>query len=816
MKGYILPVIILISSTCFGQVYNRHATKQLKETSNAVFEENRGQIKDQFWKARPDVLFHGHSNGMNYYLRDKGISYQLMRVETWVDKNKLISNEANANCNQVPDQIGTYRVDAEWVNANTDFTIVKGKPLAGYNNYYNVPKGADPALFVKQYESITFKNVWDGIDLHYYGTDGLLETDYMVAPGADYRNIKIHYKGADLSTDFNGKLIIKTPFGEIHEGELKVYQNNELLEASWSISKNNEVSFIIPHYNAELALRIDPLTRAWGTYYGGVASEYVYSCTTDSSANVYLAGATTSTTSIASGGHQNTFGAGPGFEDAFLVMFNSSGARLWGTYYGEQGDEDGTSCSVDDLGNVYLAGSTSSTTAIATGGHQNTYGGGLFGTYDAFLVKFNSLGVRIWGTYYGDTGQDFGRSCAVDPSGNVYLAGSTQSTSSIAANGHQNAPVGPVYNDAFLAKFSSSGNRLWGTYYGDSGVDAGWSCATDSFGNVFLAGRTYSTIGIASNGHQNSFAGSTASNGGDAFLVKFNSSGLRQWGTYYGGPNYESGFSCTADGAGNIYLAGATSSTTAIASGGHLNTISSSSSIYAFLAKFDNAGTRLWGTYYGPLNNTTPGSSDRPNCAVDALDNVYLSGTTDINQNIATNNGYQSAYSGSIDAFLVKFNGSGVRQWGTYYGGGDYDYSSTCNIDINGDIYLAGITKSTSNIASGGHQNTFGGGNVSDGYLVKFNETVTSLVDNSNKVFSIKLFPNPANSIVSLVVNTLTETTTNIRISDMQGRVLLNETKELQPGKNIINYNINALESGRYLVQVSNNNGQSVIDLVKE
>src|SRR5690606_30019464 len=119
------------------------------------------------------------------------------------------------------------------------------------------------------------------------------------------------------------------------------------------------------------------------------------------------------------GGHQNILG---GNFDAYLVKFNSVGVRQWATYYGGANSDEGYSCSTDGTGNVYLAGPTTSTSNIASVGHQNTIGGG---QYDAFLVKFNSLGVRQWGTYYGGTGDDFGYSCATDNSGNVFLAGKT-------------------------------------------------------------------------------------------------------------------------------------------------------------------------------------------------------------------------------------------------------------------------------------------------------------------------------------------------------------------------------------------------------
>ena len=234
---------------------------------------------------------------------------------------------------------------------------------------------------------------------------------------------------------------------------------------------------------------------------------------------------------------------------------------------------------------MYLTGYTPSTTGIATtGSHQAALGG----NRDAFLVKFNSSGVRQWGTYYGGIGYDVGESCATDTSGNVYLAGHTAQTlsdSGIATtSAHQTTRSGSV--DAFLVKFNSSGARQWGTYYGGTGNDLSYSCATDASGNVYLTGFSASTAGIATTGaHQTTRSGSV-----DAFLVKFNSSGARQWGTYYGGAGADYGHSCATDASGNVYLAGSTGSTTGIATiGAHLATYGGSAD--AFLVKFDPCPT---------------------------------------------------------------------------------------------------------------------------------------------------------------------------------------------------------------------------------
>ncbi len=104
-------------------------------------------------------------------------------------------------------------------------------------------------------------------------------------------------------------------------------------------------------------------------------------------------------------------------------------------------------------------------------------------------MKFSPGGARTWATYYGGTGGDQGRSTAVDPSGNVFLAGVTGSASAISSGGFQNTLAGS--SDNFMVKFNSSGSRLWATYYGGPGYDDFPSIAVDAVGNVFLAGYTH-------------------------------------------------------------------------------------------------------------------------------------------------------------------------------------------------------------------------------------------------------------------------------------------------------------------------------------
>lgn len=486
-----------------------------------------------------------------------------------------------------------------------------------------------------------------------------------------------------------------------------------------------------------------------------------------------------------------------GAQDGFLVKFNASGIRQWATYYGGSATDVIHSCATDTQGNVYIAGNTESASGVAFGGFQNIHGG--LSYPDAFLVKFNSNGERQWGTYYGGSQRDVGNSCVTDGSGNVYLAGTTHSDIGIAFGGHQN--TFGLLSDGFLVKFNSNGERIWASYYGGENFDAGESCSTDANGNVYLTGYTQSVSGIAVSGHQNNFGGS-----GDAFVTKFNSNGARIWATYYGGSTIDVGKSSVIDSEGNVFLSGVASSTSNISYNGHQNTYGGGT-YDAFLVKLNSNGARQWATYYGGSNYDFCYSS-----CLDVSGNIYLAGYTKSVTNIAAG-GYQNSHGGAsfYDAFLVKFNNNGVRQWGTYLGGTNEDMGYSCVADISGNIYLAGITDSNTGISSIGHQNNLGGGN--DGYLAKFGDVI-SAVNNSENNLSIKLYPNPIQSEGILSIQT--EMLTKVEINIYNSIGFLVDNKVFQRGNSFQHrINLSAYSSGVYWIEVKTKSGRKRLPLIK-
>jgi gliding motility-associated-like protein len=711
------------------------------------FKENKGQVGDQFSKPRPDVLFVGSSNGMNFHLRTNGISYQFSRINSWKENKDEVARRIQHLPEKTPDKITLYRLDINWLNANLNAEILKENELDGYENYYNevCPNGVTN---VKSYSNLTYKNLYPGIDLKWYEKNGNLKYDYVLAAGVDHKQIQLEIKGAErVSIGKGGELIIETPLGTLEEKAPYVLQEGKILKAKWLINKNI-ISFDIAGIDKTKKLVIDPLVRLWGTYYGGNSNDKFLRSDVDALGCIYISGHTDSPNNIATvGAHQTVSGGGPSFwsDDAILVKFNSTGTRLWATYYGGSGGEYGNDCSVDPTGNyVAMIGGTSTALSgvIATPGtHQPTYAGNTSSwSGDAFLVLFDDGGVRQWGTYYGGPRDDFGWSCDFDLNGDIYIAGATISTIGIASSGaHQTALSGS--KDGFLAKFNNAGIRLWGTYYGGSNLDIVTHCMSDKLGNVVISGYTESQNNISTVGAQQvNFQGSV--NAGDALIVKFNSAGTRQWGTYYGSTGKDEAYNCAFDASGDIYIAGATNGANpAVSTPGTHQAAFGGGSWDAFLLKLTSTGVRIWCTFYGGngddgggLNGGTLYDRQYNWCSVDPTGNVYLMGTTTSADAISTACSYQPIYAGSYDAYLAKFNSAGKRLWGTYYGGTTYDDYCTGVVDLSGNIFLVGWTDSGTGIASSGaHQPNYGGGVAGqdgDGFIAKFDGCIPTAPPN--------------------------------------------------------------------------------------
>ncbi len=695
-----------ITSTNQKKLSSEKDLKKLIEKNRKLnllrFTENKGQVRDQNENPRPDVLFYGQDGKMGFHIKNNGISYQLYKITKW--KKADFGEKFKHENTELPDEYSLYRVDLNWLNSNSKAQWHSLDAHEDVANFYNVPN-SDGVTNVNSYSELMCQNLYDGINLKYYESEGGLKHDYIVSPGADYKLIQVEIKGAKPILNAEGHLFLETSQGKIQEFKPRAFQNGSEVAVKYIIS-GNVLSYAIENYDSKIELIIDPLTRLWGTYYGGTSTEYGRAVDTDASGNVLMAGYTLSSglnIISTSGSHQVNIGGG---WDAFVAKFNTAGVRQWATYYGGSSTDYGYGVCSDAANNVFMTGYTTSNNNIASvGAHKAVYN-----SADAFLVKFNSAGVRQWGTYYGGTSTEEGYAVDTDASGDVYMVGYTSgSITDVATPGsHDDISNG---TDAFLVKFNTSGVRQWATYYGGASTDYGYWVCVDNQANVYITGYTFSSDAISTPGsHQATYIGT------DAFLAKFNSAGVRQWGTYYGGTSTEYGQGVCVDAANNVFLAGYTSgSATDIASVGAHDAIVNGGD--AFLAKFDSAGVRLWGTYYGGTSTDYGyGVTTNPSTG-----HSFLTGYTSSFADIATVGSHDATLAGT-DAFIAEFNPSGVRQWGSYYGGTGTEYGYSICSDNAGNIFLAGYTFSFSDIATvGSHDNVQ---DSDDAFLVKWQNCI--------------------------------------------------------------------------------------------
>lgn len=698
---------------------SNEAASFAKQSSRLRYLSNKGQIVDQNQNIRPDILYKVSTSGGDFYIRKTGVSYvqyQLLNSEEKADLKKsdffLDNKQMEKN-----DSIIGHRVDIELIGANFSGEVIETGESKAYNNYYLV-HCPDGITHVKSYEKVTIKNVYPGIDWVHYTKDGHLEYDFIVNPGADPNQIKMKVNGADQwGVNKEGDLEIQTSLGKIIERAPIVFQEGNEVASSYKI-KEAVLSFEIEEYDTSKKLQIDPI-REWATYCGGTGSEHNYGgwssgTSTDGNGNVFIHGSTNSVNfPITIGAFQVVYAS---TRDAYLVKFSGSGLRLWGTYYGGSGEENGYGGVATDLNNdVFIQGSTLSTNfPITAGAFQMTLGG----IEDAYLVKFSGNGILIWSTYFGGSNADYGQGgVATDLNGNVFIQGSTSSTNfPVTLGAFQMTFAGS--QDTYLAKFSGNGIRLWATYFGGSNTEHGQGgIATDLNGDVFIQGLTGSANFPVTTG---AFQMTNGGGFSDAYLVKFSGNGMRLWSTLYGGSGADMGFGGVAtDQNGNVFIHGYTSSVNFPVTTGAFQTTFGGGSWDVYLVKFSSSGNRLWGTYYGGADS----DYGLGGVATDLKGNVFIHGSTSSLNFPITVGVFQMTSGGGTDAYLVKFSGSGVRLWGTYYGGGSNDLGQGgIATDLDGGIFIYGFTYGLNFPVTTGAFQTISAG-YTDAYVVKFSQT---------------------------------------------------------------------------------------------
>lgn len=367
---------------------------------------------------------------------------------------------------------------------------------------------------------------------------------------------------------------------------------------------------------------------------GTAAYDSAFGMTVDVSGNLYVTGVT----------YGDLDGnPGSGAYDVILVKYNDSGTRQWTKQIGASSDDYGNSVAADGNGNIYVAGYTSG----SLDGNANA------GKDDIILVKYNAAGTKQWSRQLGSPDVDEALSVAVDGSGNVYVAGATYSS----LDGYTRAGE----YDVVLVKYSSAGEKQWIRQLGSAATDEAYALAVDTSGNAYITGLTAGNLD-----------GNTGAGGYDMFLVKYDTTGTKQWTKQLGTASDDYGCGVAMDSSGNIYVAG----TTAGGIGGNVNAGGND----VFLVKFNAAGTVQWSRQLGSSAEDVGWG-----IAVDLSGNIFVAGSTDGDLD-------GNANAGNYDMFLVKYNTSGEKQWTRQMGSEFNDEAYGVAVNPDGNVFVTGYT----------------------------------------------------------------------------------------------------------------------------
>ncbi|MEM8584827.1 MAG: SBBP repeat-containing protein [Bacteroidota bacterium] len=390
-----------------------------------------------------------------------------------------------------------------------------------------------------------------------------------------------------------------------------------------------------------------------------------------------------------------------------MSVWTQGAALGWSTYLGGPDMDDSRAMAVDQNGHIYVLGSTEGTlpNISPTAQQPNPIGGG-----DAYLVKLSATGELVWGTYVGGERSDDAKSLAVAPNGDVLVLLTTSSQTLLSTADVYQPNYGGGFSDAFLARYTSEGQKIWGTYLGGDNNDIGFDLVTDNAGNAYAVGRTKSFNHVASpDAFQTEIAGDI-----DAFIYKIDPDGQRVWSTYFGGSRVDLGTAVATDLAQNVYLAGWTASETNFSTGGQQASYGGGQADM-FIAKFRPDGQRDWCTYFGGVNNDFAND-----LAYNPDGSLIIVGSSFSPENISTPDTHQPYSDGSGEAVIAKFSLNGQRLWGSYFGGEDPDVFSEVNIAANGHLYVSGYARSEEEISTPCAPQEFHGEGIWDATLSVF------------------------------------------------------------------------------------------------
>jgi hypothetical protein len=657
-----------------------------------AFTKNGGQWPES-------VLFCANSGGATMWFTKEGVTYQFTRrIDRDTNTFSGYSRESGQagmpilpSNTQEKDSLEQLVLTAKFVGANANPEVIAEGQMEYKCNYFI---GNDPSKWhtdVPNYEAITLKDIYPGINLKYSGDgNGQSAYEFMVAPGSDIAQIKVEYEGAEkTSIDADGRMVVTTKWGDMTVAIKSPIDSSRYLgkrsevraglsgTANFSQLSEKTIGFATDR-SIQQALGTHSVVLSYSTYLGGGDADEGHAIAVDDSGCAYVTGA-------AGSGFPNLdpYQTYQGGWDVFVTKFSSSGNSLiYSTYLGGGDYELGASIAVDGNGNAYVTGHTKSSNFPTLNPYQGTNQGG----DDAFVTKLSSSGNSlVYSTYFGGTNNEEGRGMAVDGSGYAYVTGRTWSSDFPIINPYQATLQG--FNDVFVTKFSSTGNNLiYSTYLGGGSWDEGYDVAVDGSGYAYVTGTTTSSDFPTLNPYQATFQGGNY----DAFIAKLSSLGNSLiYSTFLGGEYDDIGSGIAVDGGNNAYVTGQTVSSDFPTLNPYQGTNQGNTDV--FVSKISSSGNSLvYSTYLGGEEGDIGWG-----IAVNGNGNAFITGCS-YSSDFPTSNPSQAVRAGYMDVVITELNNGGDNLiYSTYLGGGDNDLGYSIAIDGSGSAYVTGYTWSS-------------------------------------------------------------------------------------------------------------------------
>ncbi|MFW9924776.1 MAG: SBBP repeat-containing protein [Candidatus Thorarchaeota archaeon] len=439
-------------------------------------------------------------------------------------------------------------------------------------------------------------------------------------------------------------------------------------------------------YTTNTLVKKDPLK--FSTFLGGSETDdYSTEATAievDEFGNTYICGTTYSPTyPTTPGAFDRTHNGG---EDIFVTKLSSDGSTiLFSTFIGGSSSDTCYSMKLGDDNCVYITGlTTSDNFPISIDAYDNVRNG-----LDCFILKLNATGNAIlYSSYFGGSSTEVGQSIDIVSNETVFVTGETYSSNFPTTIDAYDTSFNGV-RDAFLVKFAlNSTGPLYSSYFGGTSEERDMNVALDSFGNVFVGGRSDSTnFPTTTNAFQEAKSSSF-----DCFIFKLLGSDMSfNFSSFVGGNSYDALYDITVEASNNICATGFTSSTNFPTTNNSYSQVASGDSD-CFLFKLSSNGSLL-------LNSTFLGGSYGDvgySLRTDSEGNFLVTGETSSYDLPTTINSYLMNYSDHIDAFIAKFSGDLTTLLHSSYMGGYYtEKGNAIAVDNDNYCYITGYTYSS-------------------------------------------------------------------------------------------------------------------------